>query len=47
MKTRLYLAKIGDGPHMPYVVYNVVDARKFAPGVQPVVDSIKLSTKLD
>ena len=46
MKTRLYLAQIGDGPHMLYVVYNVVDATTFAPVAQPVVDSIKLSTKL-
>ena len=47
MKTRLYLAQIGDGPHMLYVVYNVVDATTFAPIAQPVVDSIKLSTTLD
>jgi hypothetical protein len=47
MKTRLYLAQIGDGPHMLYVVYNVIDASKFAPVAQPVVDSIKLSTVLD
>ncbi len=47
MKTRLYLAQIGNGPHMLYVVYNVVDATTFAPIAQPVVDSIKLSTTLD
>jgi len=47
MTTRLYLAQIGDGPHMLYVVYNVIDAEMFAPTAQPVVDSIKLSTTLD
>jgi hypothetical protein len=47
MKTRLYLAQIGDGPHMLYIMLNVIDATAFAPLAQPVIDSVRLSTRLD
>jgi hypothetical protein len=47
MKVRLYLTRIGDGPHMLYAVFNVLDADAFAPVAQPVLDSIVLSHDLD
>jgi hypothetical protein len=47
MKTRVYLAQIGDGPHMLFLMFNVYDADFFAPRVQPVIDSISLSDALD
>lgn len=46
MKTRLYLAQVGDGPHMLFVVFNTIDANAFAPVAQPVLDSVELSDTL-
>jgi hypothetical protein len=46
MHVRLYLAGIGDGPHLLYALFNVVDADEFAPFAQPVLDSVVLSPDL-
>jgi hypothetical protein len=47
MRIRVYFARIGDGPHVLFAVFNVVDADAFAPMAQPVLDSVELSDVLN
>ena len=46
MKTRVYLAQVGAGPHMLFIMLNTIDAKVFAPVAQPVLDSVRLSKRL-
>ena len=46
MHVRLYLAKIGSGPHVLFAMLNVVDADAFAPFAKPILDSVLLSDAL-
>ena len=46
MHVRLYLAKIGTGPHVLFAILNVVDADAFAPFAKPILDHVVLSDAL-